>query len=364
MSSYSSSEEIKDYLDRFACHFGIKKLIQFNSKVQSARWSEAKGTWTVTVEGRGQIESEILINAGGILNSPQLPKISGWDSFLGPKLHTAAWDKTVPLENKRIAVIGAGASAIQLVPELKQICEEIDVFIRTPSWICPPLALNTPGAANYEYSQKEKDDFRKNPSLYLQTRKQIESQFNAMFPMFTKGSDEQRNMRLELTKHMKSLITDETLQRHLIPGFEVGCRRVSPGERFLKALQEENVRPIFDPIDSVTASGIIVQGKEHRYDAIVAATGFDTSFRPRFPIIGRNDVDLQELWADRPVSYLGTGVSGFPNYFTFLGPNTPISNGSVIGQFVRSMLNNDGTECLQKDPSKLAVTISSKSSGR
>lgn len=134
---------------------------------------------------------------------------------------------------------------------------------------------------------------------------------------------------------MRELITDRHLQNKLIPSFEAGCRRINPGEQYLVALQKSNVQAIFDPIEEITATGVVVSGDvEHPADVLIAATGFDTTFRPRFPIIGRDGLNMQDLWRSDPASYMGIGVAGFPNYLTFLGPNTPISNGSLMGECI------------------------------
>ncbi|KAF7556447.1 hypothetical protein G7Z17_g1441 [Cylindrodendrum hubeiense] len=328
---YASSGEIKSYLKGVAQHFGLEQSIHYNSKIVSARWSTAKSTWTIEIEGGRVVESEVLVNAGGILNHPQMPDIKGLSEFSGPLLHTAAWDHSVDLKGKRIAVIGSGASSVQLVPQLQPLAKKMQVYIRTPSWICPPVALPRPDVTNYDYTESEKDKFRWNDDSYLKTRKDLESQFNAMFRGFFKNSPEQNDFRRKFESRMKSLIPDENLQKHLIPSFEAGCRRINPGEDFLISLQKDNVQPVFDSIDRVTPNGIIAGGEEFQADVLVAATGFNTTFKPRFPIYGSSGFNLQDLWAQNPVSYLGTGVSGFPNYFIFLGPNTPISNGSLMG---------------------------------
>jgi cation diffusion facilitator CzcD-associated flavoprotein CzcO len=152
-----------------------------------------------------------------------------------------------------------------------------------------------------------------------------------MFGAFFKLNPEQQDMRNRFESRMRSIIKDEELQKHLIPPFEAGCRRINPGEQFLISIQEPNVKPVFDSIERVTPTGIIAGGIEYPTDVIITATGFNTSFKPRFPIIGRKGVNLQHLWGDDPISYFGTGVSGFPNLLIYLGPNTPISNGSLMG---------------------------------
>lgn len=176
-SSYASSNEILDYLKRFTREHDLEKLIQFNSKVVKARWSEASGTWKVKIEGRtNEIESEILVNAGGILNNPKLPNIEGFSSFAGQTLHTACWDPKVKLDGKRVAIIGSGASAVQVLPEIQPVCSQIDVYIRTPSWITAPAGLCSadPGELNPFYSKQEKKQFLNDEDVYLDTRKKLE----------------------------------------------------------------------------------------------------------------------------------------------------------------------------------------------
>lgn len=330
--SYASSQEINSYLKGVALHFELEQFIRYNSKVISAEWSDKTSTWTVQIENGPAVEAEILVNASGILNNLQMPDIEGLSTFSGPVLHTAQWDSSVDLRDKKIGVVGSGASAIQLLPQIQPLADKIHVYIRTPSWICPPVALPDGGTASYEYQEREKERFRWNDEVYLETRKAMEDKFNGMFRAFVKDSPEQRDLRIKFEARMKSLIPDEVLQKHLIPSFEVGCRRINPGEDFLIALQKPNVEPVFHQIEKIVPEGTIAGGVLYPADVLVAATGFNTTFTPRFPIIGLNRVNLQDLWSENPISYLGTGVAGFPNYLIFLGPNTPISNGSLMGK--------------------------------
>ena len=159
-----------------------------------------------------------------------------------------------------------------------------------------------------------------------------------MFGAFKRDGSEQVALRARFEGRMKFLIQDEELQKKLIPSFEAGCRRINPGEDYLLALQEANVSPIFYPIREIVPHGVVTRdGEIHEVDILIAATGFNTSFRPRFPIIGLDGANLQDLWGKNPISYFGIAVSGFPNYLMFLGPNTPISNGSLMGKSVLSI---------------------------
>lgn len=332
MTSYASSKEIHAYLKGVAKCYDLERYITYNSRVTSAQWQADTATWKVTIHGGPTVTSEILINGSGILNDPQMPAIKGLSDFAGPLLHTAAWDRSVDLTGKRIGVIGAGASAIQMLPKIQPIAKDIQVYIRTPSWISPPVGLTDGMDARHIYTDEEKQRFRWGEESYLQMRKSIEGHFNGAFPMFMKDSDEQREIRATLEARMKTLIKDEALQEKLIPNFEAGCRRISPGEPWLATLQQPNVEPVFDPISHITKKGVQVRDKFYEVDILIAATGFNTSFTPRFPIVGLDNADLRDLWKSEPTSYMGTGVSGFPNYLTFLGPNTPIANGSVMGK--------------------------------
>ncbi|ETS84116.1 hypothetical protein PFICI_02141 [Pestalotiopsis fici W106-1] len=332
VSRFASSAEIQAYLKRVAQTFNLDRYIQYNTRVTHASWCEESATWTVELNGQHRVQSEILVNAGGILNDPQIPEIPGLSSFAGPRLHTAAWDPSVDITGRRVAVIGAGASAIQLIPQIQPLASHVDVYIRTPSWITPPIGLEeTAPSPNPFYTEQEKYRFKKDASYYLHLRKGLEAQFNGMFRAFMKGTPEQKALRADLEENMKTLIRTPALQEQLIPKFEAGCRRMNPGQPYIHSLQEDNVLPVFGGVDSITSQGVVVDGTERACDILVLATGFNTSFRPRFPIIGRNGVDLQRLWSETPTSYMGTGVAGFPNYLIYLGPNTPISNGSLMG---------------------------------
>jgi cation diffusion facilitator CzcD-associated flavoprotein CzcO len=300
--------------------------------VTSAVWHEDSREWAVEVEGRPAISCNILINAGGILNDYKFPDIPNLASFKGPVLHSAAWDSSVSLRDKRVAIIGAGASAMQVLPAIREECRSVDVYIRTPSWISPPVDSTTEAGGNPAYTPSQMAQWRDDDEFALRERKRFESSFNGPFRTFLKNSAEQKEMRARFEAYMRSQIRDAELQERLIPDFEAGCRRVNPSRTYLEALQAPNVQPIFDHVDSIDPQGVVAGGQLHEADVLVCATGFDTSFIPRFPIVGRAGVSLAELWKDDAVSYMGTAVSGFPNYLIFLGPNTPISNGSLIGK--------------------------------
>ncbi|KAF2742122.1 FAD/NAD(P)-binding domain-containing protein [Sporormia fimetaria CBS 119925] len=327
---YCNSSEIQAYIRAVAYHYGIDKYISYKSPVNKAVWDEVNSKWIVSVEGHGDLECDILFNGTGILNNYSYPKVKGLDRFKGPTLHTAAWDDSVDLAGKRVAIIGAGASAIQTLPAIVDNVDHVDIYIRTPSWITSPMG-NHLKDGDLTYSREEQLKFRDDPDYSLNVRKKMEHGFNVMYKAFVKESEQQQILHQKIKEHMKEKIADPELQEKVIPKFEVGCRRVNPGFPYLEALQRPNVTPVFDPIDEVTAKGVVAGGKARDVDVLITATGFDTSFRPRFPIVGRGGRDLQDMWRDSPEAYFGLAVHGFPNYLVFLGPNSPVAGGSLMG---------------------------------
>ncbi|CAN9151111.1 unnamed protein product [Alternaria alternata] len=321
---FASSGEIQSYLSHVVDHFDLAHHIEFKTTVTRSAWSEQESKWLLNTECNGIVnkvrKADVLINAAGILNHYRYPDIPGLDSYRGRLIHTADWDHSVDLAGKRVSVIGAGASAVQVIPQIQPLVKELSVYIRTPSWI-------TSLPDSFEGVDNNPD----NPPDYIQRCKSLESYYNKLFPVFYRDSNTQTQKREELELWMRERIADPSLRKNLIPNYELGCRRISPGEPFLQALQKPNVTCVFSPILTYQPEGLETHDGIGISDVIIAATGFDTSFRPRFPLLGRNGVDLRDLWKDDPISYMGLGCAEFPNYLSMLGPNCPVANGSLIG---------------------------------
>lgn len=192
------------------------------------------------------------------------------------------------------------------------------------------------GFEQHSYTEKEKEDFANKPGHLLQWRKQTESNVNNIYSMFLKGSKLQETTKQRVTFQMKAKLTKPELQEKLIPKWDFGCRRMTPGINYLETLQAENVEVVFGEIDRITPDGCLANGKEHALDVLICATGFDVSFRPRFPIVGEKGQNLQDLWSKEAHSYLGVAAPAQPNYLHFLGPNCPIGSGPLIGAIGKS----------------------------
>jgi len=206
-------------------------------------------------------------------------------------------------------------------------------FNRSATWITPEFAAEfAPEGRTAFFSERQKQIWSDNPQSFLTYRKKVESTMNKFFDLQFKDSDIQRDSFEIFGKTMRERLGDKDgLASKIVPNFAVGCRRITPGHGYLEALASENVSLRNDSIQKVTSEGILMaDGTLLKMDAIICATGFDTSFRPPFPLIGLKGLDLREVWKEEPRSYMSIAASGFPNYFITSGPNFPLANGCLI----------------------------------
>ncbi|PGH26446.1 hypothetical protein AJ80_01944 [Polytolypa hystricis UAMH7299] len=328
---YSGSKEIFSYFDTFANKYGLKRFVKARHQVTGAFWNHEKGGYDVTIrdlETGQDIHDycDILINAGGVLNNWRWPAIPGLDKYKGTLLHTANWDENVQLEGKHVGLIGNGSSGIQVLPTIQPHVRQVTTFIREPTWVTPVQGLE-----QHVYSPEERRDFAEKPGALLKYRKEVESGMNSQFAIFLKGTQTNNDTHDYMMGKMKEKLNNEFLEEKLIPEWHVGCRRLTPGVGYLESLGKENVKVVYGEINEVTEKGCLCDdGKEYPVDVLICATGFDTTFKPRFPLIAPDGRNLQEVWKEEPKSYLGLAAPGFPNYLIFLGPNCPIGNGPVL----------------------------------
>ncbi|PGG97445.1 hypothetical protein AJ79_09206 [Helicocarpus griseus UAMH5409] len=337
---YAGAEELWNFYRDRAEEYGVYERARFNHEIVGATWNESSGKWTVKAKdlktGQMVVDSaDVVINCAGVLNKWKWPDIPGLHSFEGTLVHTARYPQDLDLTGKNVAVIGAGSSAIQVVPSIQPVVKSLISFNRSPTWIAPQFAghLATDGR-HTTYSEEQKEKFRNNPELLVEYRQEIDQAINGRFPNFYKGSEAQKMSREIVEKGMRERLSkmDPELREKLIPDFDVGCRRVTPGDGYLEALQEDNVEVVRTRIQEINQEGVITaDGKVYPVDVIIAATGYDTSYVPSFSLVGRNGVDLGKRWAKTGAeAYLTCAVPDMPNYFMVVGPNTPISNGSLM----------------------------------
>ncbi|OQU95562.1 hypothetical protein CLAIMM_01747 [Cladophialophora immunda] len=333
---YASGPEIREYMKRTAEKYDLGRNNKYCHKVVEAKFNETTGQWQLKVQNGGVIiedTCDILVSATGHLSRWIWPSIQGLHSFRGLLVHSAKWNTDFVYEGKRVAVIGNGSSAIQIVPQMAKVASQVTNFIRSPTWITPGVASSLiQGKVNHAYSEEEKAHFRENPAALKEYRKKIQHASNAVFGIFEKDSPAQLAAKDVTKKFMlERLGGNEELGEKLIPDWELGCRRPTPGPGYLESFTKPHVALVTLGIEEVTPTGITtVDGKHHEFDVIVCATGFDVSHRPPFPLIGRSGTSLSDTWHDYPEAYLSICVADYPNFFMFGGPNAPVGHGSLL----------------------------------
>lgn len=218
------------------------------------------------------------------------------------------------------------SSGIQVLPAIHDAARHITTFIREPTWVAPLL-----GMEQHIFSDEEQKTFAAKPDALLAYRKKFESQMNKGFSIFIDGSRMQNDARSNMFRQMNEKLNDADLKKKLVPTWPVGCRRITPGTNYLETLGSDKVKVVYGEIERITERGCVCDdGNEYPVDVLICATGFDTSFRPRFPIIGSGGRNLSEEWAEEPKSYFGLAAPNFPNYLIFAGPNSPLGNGPFL----------------------------------
>ncbi|PSR97543.1 hypothetical protein BD289DRAFT_458937 [Coniella lustricola] len=348
-SFFAPSHEIRDYLCEVCKDEDLLRYIKLSHQVVAAQWHEASGLWHLKIKSLETGEqfddtANFLINASGILNNWKWPDVDGLDDFKGPLIHTAAWPRDFDYKGKTVAVIGNGASGIQLLPTIQPDVKKLCHIVRTPTWIPPPWRQAQVMAGRGQmikqvavddkenFTSEQIQKFLNDEDFYQNFVKSMEKDTASNFGMFVKDGAIQAVATAKTRDYMQYMLGgDEKLCKIMIPTFPFGTRRVTPAPGYMEAVRKENVEVFGGNIRRFISDGIEMEsGDLIKVDAIICATGFDTSFCPRFPIIGR-DGDLRETWTQNtPKAYMSVAVKGLPNYFTFLGPNAPISHGSVF----------------------------------
>ncbi|KAI1857254.1 uncharacterized protein JN550_013337 [Neoarthrinium moseri] len=349
-SYYAYSPEIHDYFMNFCNKYNLRKYVKLQHKVVAAVWHDERGQWEVTVEHNGSTFTdwcEVLVNASGLLNKWRWPNISGLATFKGNLLHSACWDQSVDYTDKKVAVLGTGSSAIQILPQVQKTASHVKSFMRGTTWISPPMPrvpVDVPNAENagdehldpdvaqYWYKPQEMERFHDDPEYLLHYRKQIEFAINRGFALFYKDSEASKMAEMYMQSQMKRRLKDDpVLTKKMIPTWPVGCRRLTPGDGYLESLTQPNVECVFQDIISIDENGLRTEdGVHHEVDIIVCATGFDMAWTPHFKLLGQGGRDIRDAWSPLPQCYLGIGAPGFPNYFVMNGPRGNLGNGTVL----------------------------------
>jgi cation diffusion facilitator CzcD-associated flavoprotein CzcO len=321
--SYPEQGEILDYLRDCVRRFGVDDRIHLSCEMRESRWDENDQRWHVGTS-RGSLTARFLICAPGLLSEPRIPPIPGLDDFQGTTVHTARWGDGPALRGKRVAVVGTGATAIQVVPHLQTEVERLHVFQRTPPWVLPLVdrPVGKPLKRLYGAVPAAQDAVRAGVWLLRECLAIPMAKARPLSKLFQLVSAAQRRWQ----------IREPELRRRVTPDYVPGCKRLLLTRSWYPALTEPNVELIGEGLGRVEARSVEgTEGTRREVDAIVFATGFSPTDPPiAHAIRGPDDQTLADRWAGSPEAYLGTMVAGFPNMFLLYGPNTNLGHSSII----------------------------------
>lgn len=322
--TYSGSAEILDYVDQMVASAGLGPRIRFEHDVTGLVYDQAAGHWSVAFEDREPVHARAVIVASGPLANPSLPDIDGIDTYEGTTIHSARWDHDYDFTGKKVAVIGTGASAVQIIPRLVEAAESVKVFQRTPGWVLPRFNGRTP------------DWLRRMYAAAPVTEKAVRSAWFWGHESVALGvvwdSPFTRVVEAISRANLRRQVKDSWLRRQLTPDFAAGCKRLLMTSDYYPALQAENCKLVTWPIARLSPRGIrTVEGIEHQFDAIVFATGFEVcKAGTPFSIIGVDGRDLASEWSRGAYAYRSVAVSGYPNLFFTFGPNSGPGHSSAL----------------------------------
>lgn len=322
---YAEASEIFQYIKNLIKSYQLEKYIQFNQEVVSTRFDESHCVWDITLKNQQTFSAQFLIFASGPLHVPQIPNIPGIEKFKGETFHSSSWKHDYDLKDKVVASIGTGGSAIQYIPEIAPLTNQLYVFQRTAAWVIP--------RDERSYSILDK-------SLFAQF-----DWFRKLHRARLYWSNESRVMPIVQPKMMKVgqklaelfirfQIKDKDIAKKLTPDYTMGCKRILVSNRYFPTFNRDNVELVTDAIQEVTEDSIITKdGRIRKIDCLIYGTGFITDPRiylKSFECYGEGGQELKTVWKDGAESYYGMSVKGFPNLFQLLGPNTVLGHNSVI----------------------------------
>ncbi|HEX8207105.1 MAG TPA: NAD(P)/FAD-dependent oxidoreductase [Solirubrobacteraceae bacterium] len=321
--TYSPQQEIDAYLKRCATEYGIRPHVRLNTEVTDAAWDDEARRWTVETSD-GTFVARVLIAGQGGLAEPSIPELPGLDSFEGHTFHSARWDHDFDLRGKRVAAIGTGASAIQFVPSIQPVVEQLYVVQRTPPWIFPHT--------NRATTRFERRLYKRFPALQKLVRAGVYAGRETNVLGFTKNPKLMKVAEVLARRHMRSQISDPALLEKVEPDYTIGCKRILPSNKWYPALGQPNVDVLTGGVERITPTGVVAgDGTSVDVDAIVFGTGFQVADMPIGSFVrGRGSLTLNDVWEGSPQAYLGTTVSGFPNLFLMTGPNTGLGHSSMV----------------------------------
>jgi cation diffusion facilitator CzcD-associated flavoprotein CzcO len=320
--TYSRQAEIRDYLRDCVERHRLGPHLRLGVEVGECSWQEAEGRWLLETAA-GPLSAQILVAATGALSEPSLASLPGAERFEGPLFHSAQWRHDVPLRGARVALLGTGASAIQIAPEIAPEVAELTIYQRTPAWILPH--------PDRPIGARERALYRSLPIAQRAVRGAVALSREALVLGF-RHPPLGRPGEWLARRHLERQVADGALREALRPSYRLGCKRILVSNRYYPALARENVTLVPHAVTEIRAHSLLAaDGLEREADVVIAATGFRVGDQPAsHHIRGRDGRTLAEHWGGRPVAHNGTTVAGFPNLFVLLGPHTGLGHTSVL----------------------------------
>jgi cation diffusion facilitator CzcD-associated flavoprotein CzcO len=330
--AFSGQEHIRAYLEHVADVFRLRPHIRFGSEVKRMTWDTVRLRWDIETSS-GSLSADVVVSATGPLSDPRIPDIPGLDSFPGKVFHSARWDHDYDLTGKRVAMVGTGASAIQIVPAVQPRVSRLTLFQRTPPWVLPRVDRAIGGVERRLYRALPFTTQLRRGLLWGIRELQVQA--------FTRHPEElglvERFARLNMARAVK----DPALRARLTPDYRIGCKRILLSSEYYLALARPNVDVVASGLAEVRGSTVVgADGSEAEVDAIVFGTGFHVTDMPIAErVVGAEGVSLAEAWRKDGMQALrGTSAAGFPNWLSIIGPNSGLANSSMI-LIIESQLN-------------------------
>lgn len=316
---FAHQPELLEYFRHCVRKYGLEPHLRLGTAVTGLHWDDECCVWRVVTDRRDVFEFDAVIGAVGMFGAQVWPDIDGLADFKGITMHSAQWDASHDLSQRRVAVIGSAASAVQLIPEVAAAAKELKVFQRTANWVLPKD--DTP------YTAEELEHFRNDPMASRTIRNKAWCTYDEIMTLTNKTM---LRVSEEMGLQAISGVEDPELRAKLTPTHPFGCKRPLMSNEYYPTFNRDNVELVTDPIANITADAIVTtDGLERHADTIVLATGFDTTrYLSAIEVTGRRGRRLADDWSDGPEAYLGVTVAGYPNLFMLYGPNT--NNGTIL----------------------------------
>ncbi|WP_297593351.1 NAD(P)/FAD-dependent oxidoreductase [Mycobacterium sp.] len=321
---WSGQPEILDYFQRSTDKHGLRPHLKLRTEIRSAQWNPDTQLWCLTTAAGERHHFNVVVSAVGLFTRPLLPDLIEQEPFTGTVMHSSRWDHSIPLEGKRIAVLGTGSTASQLIPELAKVADKVYSVQRSATWILPK--------PDRDYTRRERWAFAHLPFAKKLYRTRLWMRSESNISVIEHGSEKTEQFTAVALGLLEKTVDDEELRRKLTPDHPMGCKRLVFSSDYLPALTRPNVEVVTSPARYLRARSLLTEdGTEREVDLVVCATGYAAAdYLGELDVSGEHGITLRQVWRDGAHAYLGMAVPGFPNFFMLYGPNTNVGSNSVI----------------------------------